>query len=370
MEFLFVFGGQALCTVKGMMASNGASSVQISDLPQVRTTASDRVAVRALVLVTGASGFVGRRLCQYLHDAGQSYRQVLRAIPSAGDCREGVVHVADIGPHTDWCAALRSVDAVVHLAAHVHQMEPGRQDARYWQVNTLGTERLARQAAKAGVKRFVYLSSIKVNGEQTLGEDRFTEEESSPLVGQRGDSYALSKYEAEKRLRTIEAATGMEVVIIRPPLVYGPGVAANFERLLWAVSRGLPLPLASIRNARSLVFLDNLVDFILCCLQHPAAKGQTFLISDSEDLSTPDLIGRLAHAMRRSARLWPCPLSLLRWVGSLLGRSAFIERLSGSLRVDCRKAQTLLAWRPPYTVDQGIQSTVDDYLRERDRHGD
>ncbi|MDD5757675.1 MAG: NAD-dependent epimerase/dehydratase family protein [Desulfobulbaceae bacterium] len=333
-----------------------------------QTSTSDGSSAGARVLVTGASGFVGGKLCQRLHDAGQLLRKVIRTKSPSEDCSDDIVTVDDIGLQTDWSVALRSVDIVVHLAAHVHQMVNSKEsDARYWQVNTMGTERLAQAAAKAGVKRFVYLSSIKVNGEQTLGGSRFTEELSSQALGQLKDPYALSKYEAEKRLRRIEATTAMEVVIIRPPLVYGPGVAANFERLLSAVRRGVPLPLAWIRNSRSLVFLDNLVDCILCCLHHPAAAGQTFLVSDAEDLSTPDLIRRIAGAMGRSAKLWPCPEALLHAVGSLLGCSALVSRLTDSLLVDCRKAQSLLGWQPPYTVDQGVQATVDWYLRER--HG-
>lgn len=336
------------------------------DLQCVQTGLVEGSSALARVLVTGASGFVGRRLCQRLRDSGQLFRGVLRTIPVADDFADDVVTVEDIGPHTDWWPALRSVDTVVHLAAHVHQMEPSDgAEARYWQVNTLGTECLAQAAAKAGVKRFVYLSSIKVNGEQTVGENRFTEELSLQGLDHLKDPYAFSKYEAENRLRRIGLSAGMEVVIIRPPLVYGPGVAANFERLLSAVRRGLPLPLALIRNSRSLVFLDNLVDCIVCCLHHPAAAGQTFLVSDAEDLSTPDLIGRIARAMGRSARLWPCPVAILRAVGCLLGRSSLVSRLTDSLSVDCRKAQALLAWQPPYTVDQGLQATVDWYLRER-----
>ncbi len=322
-----------------------------------------------MILVTGANGFVGSRLCQRLAGLGESVRQAVRAVEFTGDDAEDIAPVGDIGPNTDWSGALHAVDQVVHLAAHVHRMAASdKEDAhRYHQVNTLGTERLAQEAAKAGVKRFVYLSSIKVLGEHTGAArdetfDRFAEADvCRPL-----DPYGISKAEAEKRLWAIASATGMEVVIIRPPLVYGPGVKANFARLLGLVNRGLPLPLASVRNARSLVFLDNLVDFINCCLYHPAAAGQTFLVSDGEDLPTPDLIRKIAGAMGRSARLWPCPVSLLRLVGSLLWRSAEVDRLCGSLRVDSGKAREVLGWRPPYTVDQGIKETVRWYARQHD----
>jgi len=277
--------------------------------------------------------------------------------------------VGDIGPQTDWRAALHSVEAVVHLAAHVHRLARSDEEAddRYFQVNTLGTEHLAQEAAKAGVKRFVYLSSIKVHGEFTDAAGDATGgrlSEADPC--QPLDPYGISKAEAERRLGAIASATGMELVIIRSPLVYGPGVKANFERLLGMVARGLPLPLASVRNGRSLIFLDNLVDFILCALQHPAAAGQTFLVSDGEDLSTPELIQRIAGAMGRSVRLWPCPVSVLRWAGCLLGRSAEVNRLCGSLRVDSRKARELLGWQPPYTVAQGMITTTQWYLGQTD----
>lgn len=323
-----------------------------------------------MVLVTGASGFVGSRLCQRLAALGQSVRQAVRSVEFVGSEAGDIVPVGDIGPQTDWRAALHSVEAVVHLAAHVHRLAGADEevDDRYFQVNTLGTEHLAQEAAKAGVKRFVYLSSIKVHGEFTdaAGDatgGRFSEADPccQPL-----DPYGSSKAAAERRLWAIASATGMELVIIRPPLVYGPGVKANFERLLGMVARGLPLPLASVRNGRSLIFLDNLVDFIVCALQHPAAAGQTFLVSDGEDLSTPELIQKIAGAMGRSARLWPCPLPVLSWAGCLLGRSAEVRRLCGSLRVDSGKAREVLSWRPPHTVEQGIQVTVQWYLGQAD----
>ena len=365
-----VDGGFLTCYVAQPPDIAGTKSIGGNELISIdsknfRRAGADTPSDRPLVLVTGATGFIGKRLCQCLIDSGQPLRQAVRSTPPALASGEGIVQIGDIGPQTDWAAALQSVDAVVHLAAHVHQMASSEEtDSRYFEVNTLGTERLATAAAKAGVKRFVYLSSIKVNGEQTAANAQFTEEQTPhPL-----DPYGVSKGEAEQRLRSLAATSGMEVVIIRPPLVYGPGVTANFARLIRLVGNGLPLPLASVRNRRSLVFLDNLVDFIVCSLHHPAAAGQTFLISDGEDLSTPDLIRKLAGAMGRSARLWPCPLSLLRLAGKLSGRSAVIDRLSDSLRVDSSKAQKVLGWQPPYTVAQGIQKTVDWYLHPHEHN--
>jgi len=322
-----------------------------------------------MILVTGARGFVGSRLCQCLAGLGKSVRRTVRAADFARSEADDIMPVGDIGPHTDWRAALQGIEVVVHLAAHVHRLPGSENEAvdRYWQVNTLGTERLAQEAAKAGVKRFVYLSSIKVLGEQSdaVGDEtggRFSETwPCQPL-----DPYGISKAEAERRLWAIASATGMELVVIRPPLVYGPGVKANFERLLGMVKRGLPLPFASVRNGRSLIFLDNLVDFIVCVLHHPAAVGQTFLVADGEDLSTPELIQKIAGAMGRSVRLWPCPLPVLSWAGCLLGRSAEVRRLCGSLRLDSGMTREVLSWRPPYTVEQGIQVTVQWYLGQTD----
>ncbi len=309
----------------------------------------------APVLVTGATGFVGRPLCRLLAERCLPLRAALRS-PDAGSlpsAARGVV-VGDIGPETDWGEALEGVDSVVHLAARVHRLQDD-QPGLYRRVNTLGTLNLAEQAARAGVRRFVFLSSVKAVGESGhLGPTT----PPSPA-----DAYGRSKREAELGLRDLEARTGLEVVILRPPLVYGPGVRANFLRLLRLVDRGLPLPLASVDNRRSLVFVNNLADAILTCLEHPAAAGGTFYVSDSELLSTPELIRRLAAALGRPVRLFPFPPSLLRLVAKAAGRAAVAERLLGDLTVDDAPLRETLSWVPPITPDEGISRTARWYLQ-------
>jgi UDP-glucose 4-epimerase len=226
-------------------------------------------------------------------------------------------------------------------------------------VNVDGTLNLARQAAQAGVRRFVFLSSIKVNGEGC--EEPYREGDAACPQ----DPYAISKWEAEQGLRQIELETGMDVVILRPPLVYGPGVKANFQRLLAAVDKGWPLPLGAVGNRRSLLYLGNLVDAIQLCLVHPAAAGQTYLVSDGEDVSSPELVRRLARAMGCPARLLPVPPAWLRLAGGLLGRRAVVERLLGSLVVDSSRIRRELGWSPPFRLDAGLAETVQHYLLSR-----
>ena len=310
------------------------------------------------VLVTGASGFIGRAVCKQAAREGWAARPALRKyrdLPAGGV--ESIV-VGEVTGATDWSRALDDIEVVVHLAARAHILQETAVEplADFRRVNTEGTLNLARQAAAAGVRRFVFLSSLGVNGNRTLGEP-FTES-STPKPH---DWYTISKFEAEQGLMAITHETGMEVVIIRPPLVYGPGVKANFARLLRLVDSGAPLPFASVRNARGLIFLGNLVDFITLCLKHPAAAGQTFLVSDGHDLSTPELIRKLAQALGKPARLLPCPPALLRLLGAVSGRSREIDRLCGSLTVDNTAARAALAWRPPFTVEQGLRQTVDWY---------
>ena len=225
--------------------------------------------------------------------------------------------------------------------------------AAFRRVNTLGTERLARQAAAAGVRRFVYVSSIQVNGNRTTGS-AFSECD----VPKPHDPYAVSKWEAEQALYRVSAQTGLEMVVVRPPLVYGPGVKGNFLRLLQVIEHGLPLPLASVKNQRSLIGVRNLVDFLTLCVQYPAAAGETFLIADGEDVSTPELIRRLAQAMGRSARLWPCPVGPMRLAARAAGKESAIERLCGSLTVDSAKARTLLSWTPPVPMAEELGAIV------------
>lgn len=306
-------------------------------------------------LVTGANGFVGRPLCTELFRRGQTVRAALRGDDAAVDEFERVI-VGPIGHETDWSAALQSVEVVVHLAARVHVMHDTSTDRlpALRATNVHGTLNLARQAAAAGVRRFVFVSSIKVNGECTQPGQAFTEADAPAPQ----DAYGLSKHEAELGLRQLGAATGMEVVIIRPPLVYGPGVKANFAALMRAVRRGSPLPLGAVHNRRSLVGLDNLVDFIVICASHAQAANQTFLVSDGHDLSTPELVQGLAHVAGVRVRLLPVPVWALQAAARLLGRGDMMQRLCGNLQVDIAKAHRLLGWTPPVSVAEGLRRTV------------
>jgi UDP-glucose 4-epimerase len=319
------------------------------------------------ILVTGATGFVGRELCRQLVANGYGVRGTCRR--SVADLVAGTVAVAldGIGPNTRWERALAGVGAVVHLAARVHVMHDRAPDplAEFRDVNTHGTENLARQAAAAGVRRMVFVSSIKVNGEATHGQP-FSERD--PPAPQ--DPYGVSKREAEQALQQIATETGLEVAIIRPPLVYGPNVGGNFLRMLRLIDSGIPLPLAAVRNRRSLVSIWNLCDFLQRCATHPGAAGQTFLISDGEDLSTPDLFRRLAEGLGRKPRLFDFPARWLDTAGRLLGQSAVVERLTGSLQVDSRKARELLGWRPPVSVADGLRRTAEWYRRRREAVGE
>lgn len=306
------------------------------------------------ILVTGASGFVGQRLCAETIERGWQVRAVLRTPDSSHNGVESV-SVGEIDSETNWTEALREVEVVVHLAARVHVMRDDANDPleEYRRVNVAGTEHLARSAAVSGVKRLVYVSSIKVNGEATNGGTKFTETDAhSPQ-----DPYGISKWEAEQALYRVAAETGLEVVIVRPPLVYGPGVKGNFAQMLKVLAKGIPLPLASVRNLRSLVYVENLVDALIVCATHPAAAGQTYLVSDGEDVSTPDLLRQLGAAMGHPARLFPCPSALLKLAGRLTGKAEQVERLLGSLRVDSGKIRRELNWRPPYTLWEGLQNT-------------
>jgi nucleoside-diphosphate-sugar epimerase len=311
----------------------------------------------ASVLVSGANGFVGRVLASTLTRRGYAAYFAVRAANSRNQGNERVIGA--ISGSTDWSAALRNVDVVIHLAARVHVMDDVSIDplAEFRKVNVQGTENLARQAAKAGVKRFVFVSSIKVNGEQTVSGQKFSEDN----VPAPSDAYGISKWEAEQALHQISRETGLEVVILRLPLVYGPGVKGNFIQMMKAVSAGIPLPLASVRNSRSLVYLGNLVDALIACATHPAAAGQTYLISDGEDVSTPELLRRLAGALGVPARLFPFPPSLLKFAGMLTGKSAQVDRLLGSLQVDSSKIRQELGWQPPFSMAQGLKATAEWY---------
>lgn len=304
------------------------------------------------VLVTGAAGFIGRQLCGVL--AANGYE----VLPTVRTGAVGVeLAVGDIGPHTDWQPALaRRPDAIVHLAGRVHIMGETQEGSLelYRRHNVEGTLNLARQAAAAGVRRLVYLSSIKVNGEVTPAQRPFTADD-APAPS---DAYAVSKAEAELGLRDLGRATGLEVVLIRPPLVYGPGVKGNFATMVRWVRKGVPLPLGAVHNRRSLVALSNLVDFIVLCADHrrsPCAANELFLVSDGEDVSTAELLRKVARAYGVRSSLVPVPGRLLRLGARVLGRAAAADRLLGSLAVDIGKAREMLGWRPVMTMEQQLQ---------------
>jgi nucleoside-diphosphate-sugar epimerase len=309
-----------------------------------------------MILLTGATGFVGSALASRL-SSDDANVHVVAAIRKANVVLpNGVVpfHLADISSTTNWQAALQGINTVVHLAARVHVVNDKSPDplSSFLQLNAKSTANLARQAATAGVKRFVFLSSIKVNGELTQTGQPFTAED----VPAPEDPYGVSKFEAERLLRQIASETGMEIVIIRPPLVYGPGVKANFNSMMRVLSKGIPLPLAAVtNNRRSLVALDNLVDLIVTCINHPAAANQTFLVSDGEDLSTADLLIRMGQALKIPARLFYVPTWLLKLGALALNKSSIYQRLCGSLQLDIAKTCNVLAWHPPLSVDEGLQ---------------
>ncbi|MBV5329604.1 MAG: SDR family oxidoreductase [Chlorobium sp.] len=313
-----------------------------------------------MILITGASGFVGQALAAELAEQKPVRISVRASLPGETLPRTEVVR-AQLSPDQDWSDALVGVSAVVHCAARVHVMNERFSDplAEFRRVNVDGTLHLARQAAAVGVKRFVFLSSIKVNGEQTQVCEPFTaEQQPNP-----GDPYGVSKMEAEEGLHALARETGMEVVIIRPPLVYGPGVKANFLTMMRWLKLGFPLPLGAVTgNKRSLVALDNLVNLIVTCLDHPAAANQTFLVSDGESLSTATLLRRMGEALGRPARLIPVPVALLKLGAGLVGKPGVAQRLCGSLEIDISKTRELLGWKPLITVDEGLRRTASGYV--------
>ena len=304
-----------------------------------------------IIAVTGASGFVGRRVLADLARAGHVAIGIGRGEPMAAGRMIG-----DIGASTDWAEALNGVEVVVHCAARAHVMHEQREDELmlYRAVNVDGTRRLAEEAARRGVRRVVYLSSVKAAGERsTLGRPLREDDLAAPE-----DAYGLSKREAELALLDVRAATGLEVVIVRPPIVYGPGVKGNFLRLFRAIACGLPLPLGALDNRRSIVSLSNLSDFIGVCVGAPAAEGGTFFVSDGEDLSTASLVRRIGVALGRPARILPVPVAVLPMLLRMLGQTSGVERIMGTLQVDITDAKRLLTWSPPYSVDQGLLETA------------
>ena len=314
-------------------------------------------------MITGASGFVGAGLLQRLLGGGYACSVVVRQpLPRAPSC----VQVMQV-PSLDACADLHEVLAgqqvVIHCAGRAHVMHEQAADplTEFRAVNVAGTLNLARQAAAAGVGRFIFLSSVKVNGDQTRpGQPYRAESPSAPA-----DAYGISKQEAEEGLRALAQETGMQVVIIRPVLVYGPGVKANFRSMMSWLAKGIPLPLGAIGNQRSLLALDNLVDLVVTCIDHPAAANQTFLASDGEDVSTSELLRRMARALGRPARLLPVPAGVLSLTARLLGKPSVAQRLCGSLQVDISKTRSLLGWTPPVSLDAALQLTANDFLEQR-----
>ena len=314
-----------------------------------------------VTLVTGANGFIGSALCETLVKDGISVRRALK-VRGAQCIHIDDIVVGDICSGLDWGLALRNVDRVVHLAGRVHVMNEKSSDplTEFRLANVEATASFARQAAAAGVKRFVFLSSIKVNGDHTDLDLPFTAGDACAPE----DHYGISKLEAEELLRLIALENGMEVVIIRPPLVYGPGVKANFLSMMNWLYRGIPLPLSGItKNRRSLIFIDNLVSLIVACLEHPAAANQTFLVSDDEDLSTAGLLERMDLALGRPSILISMPTALITLGAKLIGRSDISQRLCGSLHVDIKKTKDLLGWSPPVSVDEGLRQTAIDFLK-------
>lgn len=309
-----------------------------------------------MILVTGATGFVGSSVLLRLAQEGIPARASIRRADAAVIPNVAKIVVDSLAAETNWSEALAGVTEVVHSAARVHVMQDTATDPleEFRRVNVQGTLNLARQASMAGVRRFVFLSSIKVNGEVTeLGHSFTADDVPAPV-----DAYGISKLEAEQGLRLIEQETGMEVTIVRPPLIYGPNVRANFAAMMRWLERGIPLPLGAVHNRRSFVALDNVVDLILTCIYHPAAAGQTFLVSDGQDTSTTELLRRMGKAMGRPARLIPVSPALLKFFARILGKGDVAQRLCGSLQVDIQKTRRVLGWQPPLTLDQGLEKTA------------
>lgn len=321
------------------------------------------------ILITGANGFVGRSTCATLLAAGHDVVAQQRAPAQATHRAHPRLTMlqAPLGEHmahdASLMAHLRSCNAIVHTAARVHLLNDTAPDplAAFRAVNTHMTLQLARLAVAAGVKRFVFVSTVKVNGEWTAHGQAFGPDD-PPAPS---DPYAVSKLEAEEALLALANDTGLEVVIVRPPLVYGPGVRANFERLMNAVWRGLPLPLGAVHNRRSLVGVDNLASCLERCATHPAAAHQRFLVSDGQDVSTPELLRAMGHALGRPARLLPVPQPLLAAGLRMLGRGELAQRLCASLAVDSRKLQERLDWTPPHSLSTGLQATARAFLAAR-----
>lgn len=311
------------------------------------------------ILVTGANGFVGRSLCAALIKDGHKVRGAVRR-------NDGIVHpaisrvnVGEINSQTDWSEALADIDVVIHLAARVHVMRETSVNPLddFRQANVIGTEHLARSAAALGVERLVFVSSIKVNGEETKEGHPYTQTD----IPSPQNLYGVSKWEAEKALFQLGKDTDLQVVIIRPPLIYGAGVKGNFERMLRFLSKGIPLPLAAVKNLRSMIYVENLAHALGICAIHPEAAGKTYLVCDDEDISTPDMISILLQRLGKPVRVFSIPVALLKLGGVVFRKSTDVSRLIGSLQIDSQKIRQELDWHPPFTLQQGLQATADWY---------
>lgn len=314
------------------------------------------------LLITGATGFVGRELVAELLGRDMSVLAVVRR-PSSLPSEARQVVVEDLLSGIEWKEVLQKIDVVIHLAARVHIMNETVSEplAAFRKVNVDGTLNLAKQATESGVKRFIYISSIKVNGEMTMTDCPFRPDDTVQPI----DSYGLSKHEAEQGLLAMAKSTTMEVVVIRPPLVYGPGVRANFLSMMNWMHKGIPLPFGAVNNRRSLIALDNLVSFIIQSIDHPKAANEVFLISDDEDVSTTKLLQKVAKAFGKKSLLIPVPVSWMKFVAKLISKEDMTSRLFSSLQVDSSKAHDLLDWKPVVTMDEQLKKTADAFLNEK-----
>ena len=320
------------------------------------------------ICITGANGFIGNTLCNSLKSSNNHIRGFVKAMDSDNNSSETEhISVGDISSKTNWKDHLKGFDYIIHCAGLTHQMSSIKDINVYNLVNIDGTKRLAEHAVEAGIKRLVFLSSVKVNGESSdeVSGNTVVKNQKNKILTHNHlpkpeDPYSISKFEAEKLLWKVSIKTGLEVTVVRMPLVYGSGAKGNLERLIKLVKSGFPLPLGRLQNQRSMIGIDNLVDLLIRCIEHPDAAGKTFLVSDGEDLSTPDLINHIASSMGRTARLFHVPIFLLKIAGCILGKKKEIDRLIGSLKIDNSYTREVLNWTPPVSVTEGIRRMIQD----------